>query len=92
MKHEIPDITEKVEAFVARRKQKYSAYICDTMLVYLLVTEFYRTYATCKSVEQSAYQAGINVFQLGLQYACQAQVDGEKLARDIQKALCETKQ
>jgi len=92
MKNEIPDITEKVEAFVARKKRIYASYICDAMLCYMLVTEFYRAYAVCKSVEQSAYQAGINVFQLGLQYACQAQVDGEKLAKDIQKALCETKQ
>jgi hypothetical protein len=87
MKQSVPDITEKVEAFVARRKQKYSAYICDTMMVYLLVSEFYRAYAVCKSVEQSAYQAGINVFQLGLQYACQAQVDGEKLAKEFEEKI-----
>jgi hypothetical protein len=92
MKQSVPDITEKVEAFVKRTKGKLRENVSDSLLSYLLVSEFYRAYAVCKSVEQSAYQAGINVFQLGLQYACQAQVDGEKLARDIQKALCETKQ
>jgi hypothetical protein len=87
MKQSVPDITEKVEAFVARRKRIYASYICDAMLCYMLVSEFYRAYAVCKSVEQSAYQAGINVFQLGLQYACQAQVDGEKLAKEFEEKI-----